>query len=387
MEEYVLIFLRNIIQCTTMFYCIDKIIDKDYGYKMINKILASLGVYVVLVIISKFLFFEFLSITFINTEVNLLLQDPINDFLINISIYLFTTIILQISYFKILYNNLLKLICRIKKVKLSTVIILLSIIFNLSCIFIYNNPHFSIRMLSKIFLILAYFILLLRTFNTNIKYEEIVDKYSNNIEMLKDYEKMIDVYKVNTHENKNNLLTIRNMLGNEDNNIKDFIDNIIDNKILDDERLSMESSNIPEGGIRATIYSKLLEMKSKKIRFDLEADFKVRRYNLDNVNILAVCNILGVFLDNAIYESLILKEKGYIKVTLLIKKKKLYISIKNKYDGLIDLEKIEEPGYTTKGNGHGYGLVLVNNIICENSNLENIKKITKTNFEQTLIIN
>ena len=40
---------------------------------------------------------------------------------------------------------------------------------------------------------------------------------------------MIDFYKVNNHENKNNFLTIRNMLEDKDQKIKDFIDNIIDN--------------------------------------------------------------------------------------------------------------------------------------------------------------
>ena len=179
------------------------------------------------------------------------------------------------------------------------------------------------------------------------------------------------------------------MLSEDDEKIKNFIDNIIDNRIMDDEKLNMESSNIPEGGIRAVIYSKLLEMKNKKIKFDLETDFKIRRFNLENTKaktMLDICNILGVFLDNAIHASADMGDKAYVKVTLTMKDDDLCISIKNKFNGTIDVEKIDKVGYSTKGSGHGYGLSLVKNILVENRNLINKRKLTKNTFEQILII-
>jgi len=64
----------------------------------------------------------------------------------------------------------------------------------------------------------------------------------------------------------------------------------------------------------------------------------------------------------------------------------LHISIKNKFKGIIDVSKIDKSGYTTKGDGHGYGLSLVKNILSESRCLENKRKITKSTFEQILII-
>ena len=43
--------------------------------------------------------------------------------------------------------------------------------------------------------------------------------------------------------------------------------------------------------------------------------------------------------------------------------------------------------YTTKGNGHGYGLTLANQLLAENKDkLENEKSINRDNFTQTLKI-
>ena len=53
----------------------------------------------------------------------------------------------------------------------------------------------------------------------------------------------------------------------------------------------------------------------------------------------------------------------------------------------LDLDKISNAKYTTKGDGHGYGLILVNNLLEEEPNrLENEKSINRDTFTQTLKI-
>ena len=281
------------------------------------------------------------------------------------------------------------IIDKTKIINILAAIFLFIVAFNLSYILIYYSSNTLLRLLVNSFFMCIYLLILVKSLNIKVKYKEVSDKYTNTIRALKEYEKMMDFYKVNNHENKNNFLTIRNMLSEDDEKIKNFIDNIIDNRIMDDEKLNMESSNIPEGGIRAVIYSKLLEMKNKKIKFDLETDFKIRRFNLENTKaktMLDICNILGVFLDNAIHASADMGDKAYVKVTLTMKDDDLCISIKNKFNGTIDVEKIDKVGYSTKGSGHGYGLSLVKNILVENRNLINKRKLTKNTFEQILII-
>ena len=102
--------------------------------------------------------------------------------------------------------------------------------------------------------------------------------------------------------------------------------------------------------------------------------------------ILSICKILGVFLDNAIDEVKKLRKKN-IDIEFYIMDNYLNIDITNNFKGNLELNKLGVKNYTTKGNGHGYGLVLVNKIISENySTLINEKSVNGDRFTQTLKI-
>lgn len=62
------------------------------------------------------------------------------------------------------------------------------------------------------------------------------------------------------------------------------------------------------------------------------------------------------------------------------------IKVSNNYRGNIEVDKIYDEGYTTKGDGHGYGLALVKKIVNSNSMFENMTEITKDLFSQILMI-
>ena len=145
---------------------------------------------------------------------------------------------------------------------------------------------------------------------------------------------------------------------------------------------------IPEGGLRATIYSKLCKMDELGIDYTLDISNDVRAVDLINMGesiTLDVCRIIGVFLDNAIeaVENLDTKE---IIVELFIMDDNLCIDISNNYEANIELDKIEAPKYTTKGKGHGYGLALVSKILKGNSLLKNEKIVNRNKFVQRLKI-
>lgn len=221
--------------------------------------------------------------------------------------------------------------------------------------------------------------------------EKISSKYETSISSLKEYEVMIDKFRVDTHENKNEFLTIRNMMKDniEKEKLIKYIDALVDNKIKDNDKIMKKTAKIPAGGLRATIYSKLCLMDTLKIKYRLNISREVRTtdlINLDEDLTLKICKILGVFLDNAI-EAVKKLSKKEISVDIYNIDEQLCIDITNNFKGNLDLDKISNTKYTTKGDGHGYGLTLVNKLLNEESDkLENEKSINRDTFTQTLKI-
>ena len=253
----------------------------------------------------------------------------------------------------------------------------------------YMNIPLSIVLVTNTIMGLVIVSIIVKFVTTKSNYQLISNKYETSINSLKEYETMIDKFRVNNHENKNELLTIRNMIKNKDKKIIEYIDALVDNKIKDNEEIMYKTSKIPEGGLRATIYSKLCVMDKYKIKYKLDISKDVRTVdliNLDDELILNICKILGVFLDNAI-EEVKKNKKRIINIELYVIDKSLYIDITNNYTGIIDIEKIGKEKQTTKGKEHGYGLLLVNQIISENSkHIENERSINGNYFTQSLII-
>ena len=222
-------------------------------------------------------------------------------------------------------------------------------------------------------------------------YNKISNKYQTSISSLKEYEVMINKFGVYTHENRNEFYTIRNMLkeGEDRDKVIKYIDALINNKIKDNEKIMKKTAKIPSGGLRATIYSKLCLMDKLKIKYKLNISRDVSTtdlINLDEDLILKICKILGVFLDNSIDAVKKLKKRE-ISIEIYILNKYLCIDITNNFKGNLDLDKISEAKYTTKGEGHGYGLTLVKQILNDESKkLENEKSINRDTFTQTLKI-
>jgi len=250
-----------------------------------------------------------------------------------------------------------------------------------------NFPKYLVLLLNT-FLIIAYVAIIIKLVITEQRYKKISNKYETSLTSLREYEDIMDKYRVDNHENKNQLLTIRNMVKAKDKTVIKYIDKLVDNKITDNENIFYTTSKIPEGGLRATIYSKLCKMKDANIDYTLDIANDVRTVDLIKLGddtTLNICKIFGVFLDNAIEAVEKLDEKDII-IEIFIMDNDLYIEISNNYEEEIALEKIDNKGYTTKGKGHGYGLSLVREIIKNDCNLENEKKIDRDMFTQSLKI-
>ena len=136
--------------------------------------------------------------------------------------------------------------------------------------------------------------MLFRLANARENYRQINSKYETSITSLREKEDMMKKYKTSNHENKNQLKTIRNMIKPKDKKIANYIDNLLKEKFTDNETIFTKTSKIPEGGLRATIYSKLCEMESRKINYSLNISNDVETSALIEIGDYTMINICKI---------------------------------------------------------------------------------------------
>jgi two-component system sensor histidine kinase AgrC len=157
------------------------------------------------------------------------------------------------------------------------------------------------------------------------------------------------------HDYKNHIQTMKAYAANADiDAIKAYLD-------LLDADLSTVDTVIKTGNAMADAIfnSKISLAMSKDIPVDARAHIPLalKTYELD------LCVIIGNLFDNAIEASLALPaEKRMIRVYMDMKNTQLYISFTN-FTASGKLKKESGRFKTTKGAGHGFGLVRIDNII------------------------
>lgn len=266
------------------------------------------------------------------------------------------------------------------------IIILSVLLFSISVYICLFNYNIGIILSTLFIMITIYTIIVVRTINEFYQKNRIQSEYDILLKNLNEYENLLDLQRVTNHENKNQLLVIKGMIDKGESNTSEYINSIIDTQYKDNDAIIYKTNRIPSGGLRGLIYYKILTMKEKKINSNLDVDRSLNELDFDNIPIKTnqeLCKIVGVFLDNAIQAVSELKKKE-IDIYLKYENDELYIKVSNNYSGIIELDKIDNSGYTTKGKGHGYGLSLVKGIIRENDCFKNDREIHGKVFSQII---
>jgi len=329
-----------------------------------------------------------LILLFVGNDTHNLSESFIGLLIISVGVPILGLLTLKTPYPAKIYNYLVRTFNNMKQSSLIVYFIATVFLISLFLIMTYMELPTTFVLISNTLLTILYVIIIVKLANISEDFKIVNGKYETSLSSLKESETIIDQHRIDNHENKNQLLIIRNMVKANDKNTVKYIDALIDNKINDNENIFYKTSKIPEGGLRFTIYSKLCKMKDMGIEYSLEIANDVSAadlINMDDNTMLNICKIIGVFLDNAIEAVEELDEKDII-VEIFIMDNQLCIEISNNYKEAINLDKIANKGYSTKGKGHGYGLTLVSELLKIDSNLENEKEINKDLFTQRLKI-
>ena len=236
----------------------------------------------------------------------------------------------------------------------------------------FSNLENNNALLVSVFGMLVFLAILFSLVKQKIDNNKITEKYDSLIEFMNSYEEKIDELRIQSHDNKNQLLNIKSKIIDKDKNknIIEYIDSILNEKVQLDKGKYSKLKYLPSNGFKGMFYYKISKAEELGIKISINISAGIKKSVLHNMNAedyKQLCRIIGVYLDNAIEASAISNEK-LLGIEIYLNNNDVEIIISNSYLGEVDIKNVNEKGYSTKGKSHGYGLSLVKNIL-ENSDI------------------
>ncbi|MCB2354695.1 sensor histidine kinase [Clostridium estertheticum] len=156
-------------------------------------------------------------------------------------------------------------------------------------------------------------------------------------------------------------------------------------KILEKDICFMLLQHIKIDALKAIISSKIIKAQSKNIKVKIEI---IDDVNELSINLIDVCRIVGIFLDNAIEATELCNNKFINFLIFKAERSTSLIIINSCNESTPPIHKIYEKNFSTKGFNRGIGLKFVKNIIEEKyTNVLLNTKIENSTFCQEFIIN
>ena len=251
-----------------------------------------------------------------------------------------------------------------------------------------NNWQLNYEFAINCILISMLFGVGLLVYNEKNESERVTKKYTDLAKYAKQNEKLIEQYRLERHENKNQLIIIKNLIGQNDKKALEYVDNLLNikgKKIKNSWLSDLQYITIP--GVKGFLNYKIQEMIDCKINVTLDVSKECGKFETKEMNIRDednIYNLIGIYLDNAKEAAVDSKEKE-VYICIYLENKNLIIEIINSFNGEIDLEKIEQ-GISTKGNGHGFGLRIAKNIVNNNELYTSTYNVKDNYFIQKLSI-
>lgn len=308
----------------------------------------------------------------------------------NASVAIIVILIIKIKYIskfvskfieKLNKNNILKPIIFMGL----SFIVILNILFNITQN--QQNTHIYILdiLIITIFLILVTILVL-----DNDKYNQLLTQYDILLKYSADFEDAIDEIELNNHEYKNQLAILRSHVeSNDKKQALKIIKEMSNESLQINSKFLVELKHIPKGGIKGLIYYKVMIAEQKNINISINVSPNsqklIRLLNDEEVKVL--CKLIGVYLDNAI-EAAENTEKKLVSIEIYPLNNKLNLVFSNSIEGVkLNLDEINKKGISTKGEGRGKGLYLVNKLISKNNWLICKSKIINNFYVQYIEIN
>ena len=369
------ILVENFLKAVMTFGILILICNQLYKKNFITSIIISFTT--LFINICSEIIYAISIILFAGIDMTYIKSNIFGDLLSNFLIVVVNFSIIRISF---ILNIIQKIVNNINlKIKTLPMLLIIFSLISLSLLlyYMYFEIPIIIGFILTLFLIITFCSITICFLSEKSNKEKIETEYRITLNRLSEYEKLYSYQRMLNHEFKNDLMVIRGMTKPTNKKLLRYIDEIVDFKNTKDEKWLNTLKRIPEGGLLGILYYKLLTMEKEKvsINFEIGRNFKAKDYNIIEEKLKSkICKLLGIYLDNSIQA---VKNTNQKNVSILIDEEQEFFifNIKNNFIGTIDLDNIYEEGYTTNGQGRGYGLAIAKDIFEQDNRI----------FQRTLI--
>lgn len=387
-----------------MYYCILCLLESVYAIffsgicafifiKVIFEENIFMSMFISLVIHTIKIAVKILVLSIIGNE-NLLLVNTYktldwNAFYINL--FTLACAIILVFLFRKTFRQIVNYVTSLRNRK---IVLFIAVYLNFILILIYQplSDMFSLRTVTDFIMIFTVVYVGIFNISSEMKMESLTNHYKEIFEYSKSNGELLTHYKMQVHENKNRLLMIKGMLDGPKKETKKYIDTLLkeinDNKSNSNYWLA-ELRYIPLAGVRNFINYKLIKLTNLGANIEVFVSSELETINASSFSekeYNQLTTILGVILDNMI-ESITETEEKLISINIYVEDNKIHGEFVNSFSGNIDLCRLNEVGYTTKGDQHGVGLPLVAKITKMNKRFQCAPQIIDNFFIQHFTIN
>jgi len=148
----------------------------------------------------------------------------------------------------------------------------------------------------------------------------------------------------------------------------------------------MRLSNVKIDAVKSLLAAKIIEAQQKEIQIHTEI---LTPFSNLYIDLLDYIRILSIFIDNAIEANEEISGNKEIEIAIIVNEQmnNHYLIVENNYPvgKSIDIDKIYESGYSTKGLERGLGLPIVKELIAKYPNLTLETEAKDGRFKQQII--
>ena len=179
---------------------------------------------------------------------------------------------------------------------------------------------------------------------------------------VQNFEDWIEKEQLNRHEYKNQLAVIRCLT--KEKNVKDKIDEILEDNINIEGSVVSKLKFLPKGGIKGLMYYKAAIAQKKKINLTVDVDLEPKSIltKLSEQDVRVLCKLIGIYFDNAIEAAAETRKKSVLLEIYEIKDK-VTIVLSNTFKKHDNFKNRNKKGVSSKGEGHGNGLYFASKLI------------------------